>query len=294
MNVTLIKPYGFCNGVKRAFSIVEKAIIENPNKKIYIIGSLIHNKLANDSLIRKNITIFESDEEKEQITYIESLKSNIIIIFPAHGHYKNVELLLNSKGIKFYDTICPLLLKNLRIIKEKPNAFYFYIGDKNHMECKSIISYMKNNHYQIIDKNNNDVTIIDGVEEEIIVISQSTCLGENTNRIKNLILSKYPKTNVNINLCNVVIEREKNLLKNLRTNHFSKTIIVGDGSSANTTNLLKLYYNYTKTKNNCFFILNSNEIEKTYFNEDDNILITSGTSAPTEIVEKIYKDLKKL
>ena len=49
MNVSLIKPQGFCSGVTKAVSIAKKARQENPNKKVYVLGMLAHNQsLIND------------------------------------------------------------------------------------------------------------------------------------------------------------------------------------------------------------------------------------------------------
>ena len=42
-NIQLAKFAGFCYGVKRAVETVKKLKAENPNKKIFILGELIHN-----------------------------------------------------------------------------------------------------------------------------------------------------------------------------------------------------------------------------------------------------------
>ena len=52
MNVIEIKPNGFCNGVKRAIEIVDKAINDpNTPRPIYMLGYLVHNKISSAGFV---------------------------------------------------------------------------------------------------------------------------------------------------------------------------------------------------------------------------------------------------
>ena len=54
IKVTKIIPQGYCNGVKRALEIVDKAINDPSTiKPIYLLGHIIHNKHVVNDLINK-------------------------------------------------------------------------------------------------------------------------------------------------------------------------------------------------------------------------------------------------
>ena len=50
MEVNIIKPYGFCNGVKKTIEMVMDIKANNPKNKIYIFGMLVHNHIVTKQL----------------------------------------------------------------------------------------------------------------------------------------------------------------------------------------------------------------------------------------------------
>ena len=58
MRVDIIPPFGFCFGVKKAIEDAIKIKKENPNKRIFIYGDLVHNKHVMDYLVSENIFNF--------------------------------------------------------------------------------------------------------------------------------------------------------------------------------------------------------------------------------------------
>ena len=53
MKIIRASVLGFCFGVRRAVELAEKALAENPGKKVYSLGPLIHNENALQSLAEK-------------------------------------------------------------------------------------------------------------------------------------------------------------------------------------------------------------------------------------------------
>ena len=44
IDIKLAKYAGFCYGLKRAVETVKKLKAENPNKNVFVLGELFHNK----------------------------------------------------------------------------------------------------------------------------------------------------------------------------------------------------------------------------------------------------------
>ena len=75
MKVSLIKPQGFCSGVLKAVSIAKKAKEEHPDKNVYILGMLAHNKTLTDDLTKEGLITFKNIE-LWQITRMTRFISN--------------------------------------------------------------------------------------------------------------------------------------------------------------------------------------------------------------------------
>ena len=75
MQIHLANPRGFCAGVDRAITIVERAleIFEPP---IYVRHEVVHNKFVVDGL-RERGAIFVDE--------LHEVPDNCIVIFSAHG-----------------------------------------------------------------------------------------------------------------------------------------------------------------------------------------------------------------
>jgi len=78
MQIHLANPRGFCAGVDRAITIVERAleIFEPP---IYVRHEVVHNKFVVDGL-RERGAIFVDE--------LHEVPDNCIVIFSAHGSLK--------------------------------------------------------------------------------------------------------------------------------------------------------------------------------------------------------------
>lgn len=101
MQILLANPRGFCAGVDRAITIVERAleIFEPP---IYVRHEVVHNKYVVDSL-RDAGAVFVDE--------LEEVPDDSIVIFSAHGVSQAVRQEAKSRGLRVFDATCPLVTK---------------------------------------------------------------------------------------------------------------------------------------------------------------------------------------
>ncbi len=114
MNIILSKYAGFCPGVRRADTELQRLINSNENAEIYTLGDIIHNRIYNESLANKGVhSVKISDIE----SILENSKNkNVILAIRTHGIPKEEEEYLNSLKIdhpNFYiaDLTCPYVKK---------------------------------------------------------------------------------------------------------------------------------------------------------------------------------------
>ena len=103
---------GFCYGVENAIEIAFKAVNENPGKRVFLLGEMIHNPAVNEDLKSLGVT-FIMDTAGNRLMDWNTLTSEDIVITPAFGTTLEIESQLSALGVdvKKYNTTCPFVEK---------------------------------------------------------------------------------------------------------------------------------------------------------------------------------------
>jgi 4-hydroxy-3-methylbut-2-enyl diphosphate reductase len=280
LTVKKAEKMGFCFGVKEA---VELANTVKSDKKIYMLGMLVHNEQVIENLEKKGITIITEEEVLKEKT---PLKDGDSIIIRAHGTIKKIYEILEEKNVTMYDVAC-IFVKRSReeLIKHEKNGYkILFIGDKYHPEVKGIISF------------GNDVEVVKDFEdlkkykfsslEKYFVLAQTTL---NKNLFKKI--TEYLKENVENykignTICGATFERQNAVEKLAK--EVDIMLIIGGKKSSNTKKL----YGLSKAINEKSYLIQTEEdINFEWFEDGNKIGITAGASTPDEIVEKIERKI---
>ena len=99
--IILANPRGFCAGVDRAISIVERAL-EEFGAPVYVRHEVVHNKFVVDNLSEKGAVFIED---------LADVPKGAILIYSAHGVSKAVQQEAAERGFRVFDATCPLVTK---------------------------------------------------------------------------------------------------------------------------------------------------------------------------------------
>lgn len=103
MTIKLAKEFGFCYGVERAIDLAYAARKAYPDRRIFLLGEIIHNPEVNDQIRRMGIETIGGRPSNEEI---ERLTPEDLVIIPAFGTEVSTRKKLESKGCLFVDTTC--------------------------------------------------------------------------------------------------------------------------------------------------------------------------------------------
>lgn len=103
LTVRLAKEFGFCYGVERAIDLAYAACKAYPNRRIVLLGEIIHNPEVNDQIRRMGIVTIASKPSDEEISQITP---EDIVIIPAFGTEVATRRKLEARGCAFVDTTC--------------------------------------------------------------------------------------------------------------------------------------------------------------------------------------------
>jgi len=103
LTVKLAKEFGFCYGVERAIDLAYAARRAYPDRRIFLLGEIIHNPEVNDQIRRMGIVTIAGKPKDEEIN---QLQREDIVIIPAFGTEVATRKKLEAKGCEFVDTTC--------------------------------------------------------------------------------------------------------------------------------------------------------------------------------------------
>lgn len=126
--VLLASPRGYCAGVDRAVTVVQRAL-ERFGAPIYVRKEIVHNKFVVRSLAAAG-AIFVSE--------LHEVPAGSRVIFSAHGVAPAVYAEAEARGLEVIDATCPLVTKVHREAKRFADKGYdiILIGHQGHEEVE--------------------------------------------------------------------------------------------------------------------------------------------------------------
>jgi (E)-4-hydroxy-3-methyl-but-2-enyl pyrophosphate reductase len=276
MKIITAKFMGFCPGVKRAWSLVEKTVNNKPNS-IYILGELIHNKQAIKKLEKWGI---------KTINNLNEIKGKGIVMIRAHGEPPQTFQKLKKLKLKVVDTTCPSVARVQKLANQLEKEGYQVVvcGEREHPEAIATIGYTEKG-------------IIVGTVEEarkipsgkrIGIVSQTTFSPVVFQKICRLLKKNSADFKFLGTICNITRMAQKEAQKIAK--QVDLMIVVGGKHSSNTKRLAEVCQEIVPT----YHIETAQELKKSWFKKAKNVGLTAGASTPDWIIKEAKIKLKKL
>lgn len=288
MEVIEIKPSGYCLGVIKAISTALNVRKENPHTSIYVFGLLVHNDDVTkelDSYAIETIDISNIDAMKR----LEEFSSDDIVIFTAHGHPQSYEEVLKRNNVRFVDTTCSFVRKNIELINQnKIDRQIIYIGKNNHPETIAALS--QSNRVLLYEKGKSfDYSLIDC--NDPLVINQTTLSLLELKDIHKEIKERIKDAIIENEICSATrIRQEK--LSNIDKD-VDLIIIIGSNKSSNSKKLYEIALQNKDVKK--IVMVNSLDEVKNYdLKEYKKAVLASGTSTSINVIKEIKEYLEEI
>lgn len=108
VGVRLAQEFGFCYGVDRAVDYAYETVHKFPDKRIYLVGEIIHNPHVNQRMTEMGISFIYSDPDGA-FDFFE-LTANDVVLLPAFGVTLHDFDSLRDIGCILVDTTCGSVL----------------------------------------------------------------------------------------------------------------------------------------------------------------------------------------
>ena len=282
LNIILASPRGFCAGVDRAIEIVKKTL-EKYGPPVYIRHEIVHNKSVVESL-KKLGAIFV--EEVSEIS-----DPSRPVIFSAHGVPKSVPEETKLKKIFYIDATCPLVSKVHRETEQlyKEGFDIILIGHKNHPEVIGTMGQLPDGTIKLIETIDEVKNL--NCKKPVAYVTQTTLSVDDTKKIIDALKLKFPniKDPIKEDICYATTNRQ-NAIKKIAPN-CDMFFIIGSRNSSNSARLVEVAKKAGCRESELIFSGKPIPIEK--IKRCKNIGLSSGASAPEELIQNFISEIKK-
>ena len=285
IKILLAAPRGFCAGVVRAIDVVEKAL-DKYGSPVYVRHEIVHNKHVVDDLKKKGAIFVEELNEIED--------NSRPVIFSAHGVPKSVPEEAASKKMFHIDATCPLVTKVHREAEFNfKNGYYiFLIGHKNHPEVLGTMGQLPKGSIKLIETHEDAQNINENkINKPVSYVTQTTLSVDDTKDIIEILKNKFPKIKSPIkkDICYATTNRQEAVKKIAPM--CDMFFVVGSENSSNSQRLVEV-----AKKSGCAnsqLISFGEKLPIDLITKSKKIGITSGASAPEQLVQNLINEIKK-
>ncbi|TKB50194.1 4-hydroxy-3-methylbut-2-enyl diphosphate reductase [Ferrimonas aestuarii] len=285
MLIHLANPRGFCAGVDRAISIVERAL-ELFEKPIYVRHEVVHNRYVVDGL-RQRGAVFVDE--------LHEVPDNSIVIFSAHGVSQAVRNEAERRGLKVFDATCPLVTKvHMQVTRasRKGNECVL-IGHAGHPEVEGTMGqYDSPNGGIYLVESPEDVAKMEVKDPDTLTfVTQTTLSVDDTAEVIEALRQRFPSIAGprKDDICYATQNRQ-DAVRELASSS-EMVLVVGSKNSSNSNRLRELA---EKSGAMAHLIDGAQDIDPKWIEQAKRIGVTAGASAPEVLVQGVIDELKRL
>ncbi len=289
MKVLKVTPRGFCLGVVVSIKMAKDTVKAYPDKKIYMIGLLVHNKIIVKELEELGIIAID-DWKKSRLDIIKTIPKGSVVIFSAHGTDLKVLKVAEEQGLIVVDTKCEWVLETENIIKKYLNLGFdiVFIGKHSHPETIALTS-LDNEKIHLVT-NTQEVENLNISNKDIFITNQTTLSIIDTDLIYKKIKEKYENAIFKNDICEATLVRQQAVL-DLNPKEVDLLYVVGDERSNNTMKLVELALDKGIKS---IRINRKEDIELKDLENINTVAVTAGASTSSIIQNQVIKYLEEI
>lgn len=280
--IIMAQPRGFCAGVVRAISIVERAL-EKYQQPVYVRHEIVHNKYVVDSLRAKGAVF---------VREVSDIPDGAPTVFSAHGVAKSVVEDANQRKLPVLDATCPLVTKVHLQGKRYINAgrSLILIGHAGHPEVVGTMGQIDAPVYLV--QTEDDIPKLPlSRDTPMAYVTQTTLSIDDTQEIIVALKRHFndivgPETK---DICYATQNRQ-NAVREL-ARHADVILVVGAKNSSNSNRLREIGEEAGVPS---YLLADGSELDPVWVKDARVIGLSAGASAPEVMVEHVIDSLARL
>ena len=283
LTVLLATPRGFCAGVDRAISIVERAI-EKYGAPVYVRHEIVHNRFVVEALEAKG-AIFVDE--------LDAVPGDRPVVFSAHGVPKAVPAEAARRGMFYLDATCPLVSKVHSAAEHhfKAGRHIVLIGHDGHPEVVGTIGQLPAGAITLVEDVEQAERVVLPADCELAFSTQTTLSVDDTAGIVAVLQRRYPQIRPprSDDICYATTNRQSAV--KAMASGADAVLVLGSPNSSNSMRLVEVARNAGCA--NAHLVQRAAAIDWDKLGPLRRIGITAGASAPEILVQETLAALRE-
>ncbi|MEH6530017.1 MAG: 4-hydroxy-3-methylbut-2-enyl diphosphate reductase [Photobacterium frigidiphilum] len=285
MKILLANPRGFCAGVDRAISIVERAL-EMYQPPIYVRHEVVHNRFVVEGLKQRGAIFVEE---------LSEVPDDNIVIFSAHGVSQAVRNEAKERQLTVFDATCPLVTKvHMEVARASRRSMeVVLIGHAGHPEVEGTMGqYASETGGMYLVEKPEDVKKLQVKDpSNLHYVSQTTLSVDETADVIDQLRKVFPEIQGprKDDICYATQNRQDAVREMAES--VDVMIVVGSKNSSNSNRLRELS---EKLGTPGFLTDCPEDVQPVWFEGKTKVGVTAGASAPEDLVNQIISRIQTL
>jgi 4-hydroxy-3-methylbut-2-en-1-yl diphosphate reductase len=275
--VLLAAPRGYCAGVDRAVQTVERAL-ELYGAPVYVRKEIVHNKHVVEELAKRGAIFVEEETE---------VPEGEMVVFSAHGVAPAVHGNAAARQLRTIDATCPLVTKvHVEARRFAADGYTIVmIGHEGHEEVEGTTGEAPDAIVLI-----ETAAEVDSLEvadpSKVAFITQTTLSVDETAEVIAALRAKFPAivSSKSDDICYATTNRQIAVKQLAR--ECDLVLVIGSTNSSNSNRLVEVAREHGAASH---LIDNHTQVEEQWLEGVETVGITSGASAPEELVERLVE-----
>ena len=282
MKAVLAKPRGFCAGVERAIRIVELAL-EHHGAPIYVRKEIVHNSHVVRRLREAGAVFVEE---------LDAVPAGAVAILSAHGSPPEVYRRAAERNLRLIDATCPLVTKVHKEVHRfvRDGFRIILIGHAGHDEVVGTMGEAPER--TVLVETVADAERLElAPDEKGVILTQTTLSQDDTRDIVATLRRRFSQLELppTDDICYATQNRQ-NAIKEISA-EIDLLLVVGSPNSSNSLRLTEVAQARGVPSH---LIDGPQDIDDAWFANVQTVGVSSGASAPEEVVQAVIERLRSL
>ncbi len=282
LRLLVAAPRGFCAGVDRAITIVERAL-EIYGAPVYVRHEIVHNRYVVDALKEKGAIFVEE---------LDDVPDGVPVVFSAHGVPKAVPHKAEERGLDFIDATCPLVSKVHRQAERQVEAgrHIIFVGHKGHPEVIGTFGQVPPGCMTLVETAADAETLMVEDSENLAFLTQTTLSVDDTKAIIEVLQRRFPSIvgPRGEDICYATSNRQE-AVKSIAAS-CDLMLVIGAPNSSNSLRLVEVS---ERQGTDARLVQRGSDIDFNWLKGVGTLGLTAGASAPELLVREVVDKLSE-
>jgi 4-hydroxy-3-methylbut-2-enyl diphosphate reductase len=275
------KPRGFCAGVERAIKVVELAL-QQYGPPVYVRKEIVHNFHVVQRLRHAGAMFVDE---------LHEVPVGAVVILSAHGSPPEVYTEVERRGLRMIDATCPLVRKVHQEVRRYVKRGYriLLIGHAGHDEVIGTMGQAPD-RTTLIEHHGDVERLALSPAEPAVILTQTTLSQDDTRELMDALLRRFPHLEQppSDDICYATQNRQV-AVKDI-AGRVELLLVVGSQNSSNSQRLTEV----ARARGVRSYLIDGPEqIDPAWLGGVKSVGVTSGASAPEDIVQQVLEYLRQ-